>query len=93
MARESIHFVCPCCGMHAPIERIAEEGPFVFRMFRKILGGKQKLSDEEKELRKGAAFQRGSGHGALQYDEIEVTDEARDQLRARLEENIEDMAE
>lgn len=89
MPAESEHFLCPCCGMHAPIERLYEEKPFVLQMFKKALRGKHKLSDEEREARKGGGFRRGSGHGALDYELIELTDEVRAQLRVRLEEILE----
>ncbi len=91
MPQETEQFSCPTCGMHAPMDRLYEESPFPFRLFRKILGGKRKLTDEEKELRKGGGFQRGSAPGTLSYDEIEMTDEARNQLRARLEESLEEL--
>jgi len=86
MPQETEHFVCPCCGMHAPTERVLEEGPFVLEMFRKILGGKVKLTDAEKELRKGLGFRQGSGTGRLDYDKIPLTDEVREAVEKRIAE-------
>ena len=86
MPQESEHFSCPCCGMHAPLDRVLEEGPFELKMFQKILGGKTKLSDEEKELRKGLGFHRGSGPGRLAYDEIPLTDDVREAVENRIAE-------
>lgn len=91
MPQESEHFVCPCCGMHAPIERLTEEGPFVLAMFRKTLGGKLKLTEEQRiELIDGIHKEsfRGSAPGKLEYEEIPVTDEIREAFRRRLEELI-----
>ena len=91
MPQQTEHFLCPTCGMHAPIERLYQEEPFVFKMFRKILGGKRRISDAEKELQKGEGLRHGSAPGVLQYDPIEITDEVRNQLHVRLEENLEAM--
>ena len=88
MPIEVEQFSCPVCGMHAPIERLYTEEPFEFKMFKKTLGGKRKLSDVERELRKGSGFRRGSAHGSLEYEEIEISAEVRNQLAVRLDEVI-----
>ena len=93
MSQETEHFVCPCCGMHAPLERIYTEEPFELQVWVKTLGGKISLTDAEKEARKGEAFRRGSAHGGLDYKRTEVTDEVRNQVKARLEEAFERMGE
>jgi hypothetical protein len=72
--------------MHAPIERVLEEGPFTLQMFLKTLGGKRKLSPEERELRKGLGFRRGSGTGRLDYEQIPMTDELREAVARRIQE-------
>jgi len=78
-------FSCPVCGMHAPVDRLYTEAPFLFRMYRKIPGGKRKLTDAQREERRGGDFKRGSAPGALEYEEIPMDDELRPQLEARLE--------
>ena len=85
MPEATEHFVCPCCGMHAPVDRVFAVEPFPLQMFVKTLGGKQKLSDAAREERKGRAGGPGSASGSLSYDEIEVTDELRELVRARVE--------
>lgn len=89
MPQESIHFRCPCCGQHAPIERLTEEGPFELALFEKILGGKRKLTTEEREERKGGFFLRGSAPGSLEYEEVPLTKEVVDLMAKRLTELVE----
>ena len=88
MPVEVEQFSCPVCGMHAPTERLYTEEPFEFKMFKKTLGGKIKLSDADRERRRGSAFRRGSAHGSLEYEEIEISAEVRNQLAVRLDEVI-----
>jgi hypothetical protein len=84
---EQYVFRCPCCGQMAPRERLDEgAGPFPLESFLQTFGGKAKLSDEERELRKGAGFRRGSGHGAMNYEQLEVDEELEALFRKRLEE-------
>lgn len=87
MPQETYHFSCPVCGMHAPVDRLYTEEPFLFRMFRKLLGGKIKLTEAEREARRGTIYEKqGSGHGGLEYDEVDMDEEVRHQLEVRLEE-------
>lgn len=86
MPQESEHFVCPCCGMHAPIERLTEEGPFELQAFRKTLGGKFKLTEVDHIKRRRKESYRGAAPGALKYDAIPVTDELRELFRERIRE-------
>lgn len=84
MPEESEHFRCVLCGQHAPVERL-KEGPYSLEMFLKTLGGKRKLTEEEREARKGLGpFGRGSAPGRLDYEEIPVTDEVRAQVDERI---------
>jgi hypothetical protein len=86
MAGEVLQFRCPCCGQHAPIERITEEGPFEFEVFVKTLGGKRKLSEDERKARRGQRFPRGSGPGRLDYEPTRTLKSHRDALNKRLQE-------
>ena len=86
MPKESDHFKCPCCGMHAPIERVTEEGPFPLEFWTKRLGGKRKLTPEEREDRKGQLPAWGSAPGILDYDKGEVTPELTELVKERLAE-------
>lgn len=88
MPAEVVQFRCPVCGQHAPLDRLDTGQPFVFQLFKKLLGGKVKLTDEQREARRGMGFARGSAPGALSYLDIPMADEARDLLIARLEESI-----
>jgi len=81
MSKESLHFSCPCCGQHAPMERLSE-GPFPFALFRKILGGKQKLTPEQRATRR--TQYKGSAPGLLNYEEIPMTEDAKELLQAIL---------
>ena len=86
MPAESTHFKCPCCGQHAPIERLTQEGPFEFEIWVKKLGGKDKLSPEERERRKGHGFHRGSAPGRLDYHQVETDDEMESLIAERISE-------
>jgi hypothetical protein len=86
MPHESQHFRCPCCGQHAPVERLTEEGPFEPALYEKSLGGKRKLTPEDREARKGKGFRRGSGPGLLDYNEVPMTPEIQDALARRIAE-------
>jgi len=93
MSQEIEAFLCPCCGMHAPLDRLYTEEPFELLQFRKTLGGKKKLTEAEREARKGEPFRRGSAHGTLNYEKAELTDEVREQFRIRIGEIAERMGE
>lgn len=84
MPQESEHFVCAVCGMHAPVERLTEEGPFELKAYRKTLGGKKKLTHEERLERMRKESYRGAAPGTLEYVEIPVTDELREAMKKRL---------
>lgn len=88
MPAEVEQFRCPVCGQHAPLARLDTAEPFIFRLFKKMLGGKLKMSEEEREARKGMGFSRGSARGALTYEDIPMQDDARNKLIARLEESL-----
>ncbi len=79
------HFRCPLCAQHAPIERL-EEGPYSLEMFYKTLGGKRKLTDAERALRKGHGYRPGSAPGLLEYEPIGVSEEVQGQVVARVAE-------
>ncbi len=79
-------FRCPCCGQMSPRERLEEEGPFPLESYLQTYGGKEKLSDEERELRKGQPFRRGSGRGRIDYEQLEVDEELRELMDKRIEE-------
>lgn len=87
---EQVWFRCPCCGQMAPIERLDEQiGAFPLEKHLQTFGGKIKLSDEEKELRKGAGYRRGSAPGGMEYEELEVDEELRSLFAQRLQEVLE----
>ncbi len=81
---EVIQFVCPVCGQHAPISRITNEGPFVFAVFRKILGGKRALTEEERIARRGRRYSRGQNPGRLDYEPARMTKKYQDAIANRL---------
>ena len=85
MPRETEHFRCPLCGQHAPIERL-DEGPFSLEVYHKILGGKIRISEAERERRKGTGtFHRGSSPGDLQYPRFPTSPEVKEKTRRQLE--------
>ena len=86
MAEEILQFRCPMCGQHAPIERITEEGPFEFEVFVKTLGGKRKLTEEDRKARRGQHFRRGSGPGRLDYEPTRTLKIHQDAMNQRLQE-------
>ncbi len=81
-------FSCPCCGQRAPQERL-EGGtpPFPLEAFTHVFGGKVRMSEEMREARKGMPFQRGSGPGRMHYEDLDVTDELRENFARRIREN------
>jgi len=84
---ETLVFRCQCCGQLAPIDRLEEEkGPFPLESYRQTFGGKEKLTDEEREARKGSGFRKGSGHGRIAYEKLEVDEALRESFARRLEE-------
>ena len=83
MPKETLHISCPFCGMHAPVERITKEGPFALGLFKKTIGGKRKLTPEEREARKGHFFLRGSAPPILIYDPLPITDEVSEAAERR----------
>ena len=83
---ETFLFRCRCCGQLAPIDRLEEEGPFPLESYRQTYGGKEKLSDEDREARKGTGFRRGSGRGRIDYEKLEVDEALRESFAKRIEE-------
>ena len=86
MSGKSLHFSCPLCNMHAPIERITEEGPFAFALFEKVLGGKVKLTQEEKEKQISYGFRRFYVAGKLTYLEVPMEERYVELIRERIAE-------
>ncbi len=86
MAEIETWFRCPCCGQHAPIERLREEGPFVLGEFTKQMMGHRKLTEEEREQRRGLKLGRGSGPGKIDYPPVELSDELKELYAQRLKE-------
>jgi len=86
MPKESEHFKCPCCGQHSPVERLTKHGPFTLELWHKTLGGKQALTEEQRESRKGGIPTLGSAPGLLNYEEMEVTDELIEAFKRRIAE-------
>ena len=86
MPREQEKFCCPFCGMHAPKERLTEEGPFELAQFRKVLGGKTKLTPEEREDQKKKGYRRLFVPGNLDYTKIEISEEVREAAARRKDE-------
>ena len=75
MAGKSTHFRCPFCNMHAPLVHL-EEGPYQFGLFEKIMGGKVKLTIEEKEKQISRGYTRFHVPGVLDYEPTDMTQEA-----------------
>jgi hypothetical protein len=86
MAGEIFQFRCPCCGQHAPIERILEEGPFEFEVFKKVLGGKMPLTPEMRKQLKGRKKGRGRSPGVLDYAPIRTLKKHSDAMNKRIQE-------
>ncbi len=84
MAYETEHFRCPLCGQHAPVTRL-DEGPFGLEAYHKILGGKLKVSPQERERRRHLKFKRGSAPGSLEYFQVPTPEEMKQKTRAQLE--------
>jgi len=89
MAAEVLQFVCPCCGQHAPIERITEEGPFEFQIFKKTLGGKRRLTEDERKARWGHHPTKGKAPGFLDYSPAPIEKQHRDAIAKRITELLE----
>jgi hypothetical protein len=83
---EVLQFRCPTCGMHAPMDRLTSEGPFEFEVFRKTLGGKRKLTEEEHNARRGRRHGKGSAPGLIDYEPIRMTKKYRDAIARRIQE-------
>ncbi len=86
MSQISKQFRCPFCGQHAPIERLTEEGPFTLAEFEKTLGGREKLTPEEREVQKKRGYRRAHVPGKLEYEEIPLDDDIREAAARRREE-------
>ncbi len=86
MAEITTWFRCPACGQHAPIERLQEEGPFELTEHTRQIMGKRKLTEEEREQRRGLRLGRGSGPGRIVYDPVELSDELKGLFAQRLKE-------
>lgn len=82
---ETLIFRCPCCGQLAPIARLEEDAPFPLEKYLHIFGGKDKISEDEREARKGGGYRRGSGPGRMRYEQLEVDDELRELCNKRIE--------
>ncbi len=70
MPKESLQFRCPCCGQHAPIDRLSVDQKS-FTVFKRSIGGKVARTAAEKILLKGTKPKTGSGHGGLKYRELD----------------------
>ncbi len=88
MPAEIQQFRCPVCGQHAPLDRLDSPEPFIFGLFRKIVGGKRKLTEAEREARRGMSFSQGSAPGLLSYEGIPMQSEAKELLITRLQESL-----
>lgn len=88
MAKEVFQFRCPMCGQHAPVERLSDEGPFEFQIFRKTLGGKRELTDAERKARRGQRYPRGSGPGKLDYEPSRTLKRHQDALARRIQQLV-----
>lgn len=89
MAASYRYFRCACCGQRAPLERLSEEGPFQLAEFIRSIGGKVKMSPEERMARKGRKDPRhfrGSGHGRIEWMEEGLSDEVIALWQKRLQE-------
>ena len=84
MPYETEHFRCPLCGQHAPETRL-DEGPFSLETYHKILGGKIKVSPQERERRRHASFKRGSAPGNLEYFQVPTPEALKTKTRSQLE--------
>ena len=62
-------FRCPCCGGVFTVERLNTEAPFPFEETVRTFGGKEFLTDLEREWRDLESKGRGSGHGIIVYGE------------------------
>ena len=85
---EVLQFRCPCCGQHAPMVRITNEGPFEFEVFQKTLGGKRKLTDEERKNRRGQRRGKGSAPGVIGYESIPTQPKYKDAIAKRKQEML-----
>ena len=88
MAGETEVFRCRCCGQIAPVVRLTEEGPFPLERKLQTFGGKRKLTDEQREARRGRPFKRGGAPGIIDYQELDMSDE----LVALFEKRIEELS-
>ena len=86
MAEITTWFLCPICGMHAPVMRLREEGPFDLGEYTRQIKGKRKLTEEEREQRRGLKLGRGSAPGKIVYDPIELSGELKGLFAKRLKE-------
>lgn len=84
---ETLVFRCPCCGQIAPQDRLGEgTEPFPLESFLHVYGGKEKMSDADREARRGMGAQRGSGRGRMRYDDLDVSAALRANFARRIEE-------
>ncbi len=86
MAGEQIVFRCRCCGQLAPMERLTEEGPFPLERKLQTFGGKRKLTDEQRELRRGRPFKKGGAPGKIEYQPLKVGEELKTLFEQRIAE-------
>ncbi len=86
MGGETELFRCPCCGQLAPQARLTEEGPFDLEAWLQTWGGKVKLTEADREARRGQGFRRGSAPGRIEYEQQVVSDELRELVKKRLSE-------
>jgi hypothetical protein len=58
-------------------------------MFEKSLGGKRKLTEQERKLRRGKGSTIGSAPGLLDYQPVRILKSDRDALAKRIQELVE----
>lgn len=69
--KEILRCRCPMCGMMPEVERFDGDQPYPLELFLQFLGGKVKLTDEQRRARKGKPFKRGSAPGYISYHKLD----------------------
>ncbi len=84
-------FRCPCCGQIAPRDRLETPEPFPLEAFIHQFGGKDKLTDAEREARKLDPYRRGSGHGRMKYEPVDIDNDLQVLIKERVERVLEEL--
>ncbi len=79
------YFTCPCCGFKAPIERLTEQGPFKFEVWRQTYGGKRAFTPEERSRMKGRKPRRGGAPGVMAWSPRRTLKRHMDAIRKRVQ--------